>query len=92
MSLTCILGQVMEEVMRDHMVAHLVKNNLIRSSKHGSQQGRSTTTNILAYPERLTDMLENGQSFDILDFAKALDLVARERFLHKLKGWGSQDG
>ena len=46
-SLTCVLGRVMEKVMRDQMIAHLLKNSLIRSSQHGSQQGRSTTTNLL---------------------------------------------
>jgi hypothetical protein len=57
-SLTCVLGKVMEKAMRDHMVAHLIKNSLIRSGQHGSQQGRSTTTNLLEYLERLTEMLD----------------------------------
>ena len=57
MSLTCVLGKVMEKVMRDHILAHLVKNSLIRSSQHGSYKGRSTTTNLLEYLERLTDLL-----------------------------------
>ena len=69
--LTCVLGKVMEKVMRDHMVAHLIKNSLIRSSQHGSQQGRSTTTNLLEYLEKLTEVLGKGDNFDIiyLDFS-----------------------
>ena len=39
-SLTCVLGNVMEKAMRDQMVDHLQKHNLIRSSQHGSQQLR----------------------------------------------------
>lgn len=89
-SLTCVLGKVMEKVMRDHMVAHLLKNNLIRSSQHGSQQGRSTTTNLLEYLEKLTEFLDTGENFDIiyLDFAKAFDSVPKERLLCKLEGVG----
>ena len=52
-SLTCVLGKVMEKVMRDQMVAHLLKHNLIMSSQHRSQHGRSTTTNLLEYLENL---------------------------------------
>ena len=78
LSLTCVLGKVME-VMRDQMVAHLLKNSLIRSSQHGSQQGRSTTTTLLEYLEKLTAFLDKGENFDIiyLDFAKAFDSVTR---------------
>ena len=89
-SLTCVLGKVMEKVMRDHMVAHLIKNSLIRSSQHGSQKGRSTTTNLLEYLEKLTEFLDKGENFDIiyLDFAKAFDSVPKERLLSKLEGVG----
>ena len=76
--------------MRDHMLAYLVKNNLIMSSQQGSQQGRSTTTNLLEYLERLTDMLENGESFDIryLYFAKYSTHWPEKGFLRKLQGFG----
>ena len=91
-SLTCVLGKVMEKVVRDHMVEHLVRNSLIRTSQHGSQQGRSTTTNLLEYLESLTDLVDKGEAVDIiyLDFAKAFDSVAKERLLLKMEGVGVQ--
>ena len=65
-SLTCVLGKVMEKVMRDQKVDHLLKNNLNRSSQHGTQQGRSTRTNMLEYLEKLTDFLDRGENYDVI--------------------------
>ena len=66
MSLTCVLGKVMEKVMRDQKVDHLLKHNLNRSSQHGTQQGRSTRTNMLEYLEKLTDFLDRGENYDVI--------------------------
>jgi hypothetical protein len=80
----------MEKVMRDHLVAHLIKNNLIRSSQHGSQQGRSTTTNLLEYLEKLNEFLDKGDNFDIiyLDFAKAFDSMPKVETATEVGGRG----
>ena len=51
-SLTCVVGKVMESLIRDEEVAHLEKFKLIRGSQHGFMRGRSTTINLLVYLER----------------------------------------
>ena len=57
-------------------------------SQHGSQQGRSMTTNLLEYLEKLAEILDKGDSFDIiyLDFVRHLMLFS-ESLLRKLEGW-----
>ena len=89
-SLTCVVGKVMESLIRDKMVEHLERHNLIRDSQHGFMSGRSTATNMLVYMEALTKLLDQGHAVDVLylDFAKAFDKVPHERLLAKCRGLG----
>ena len=89
-SLTCVVGKVMESLIRDKMVEHLEKHSLIRPSQHGFMAGRSTATNMLVYMEALTKLLDEGHAVDVLylDFAKAFDKVPHERLLAKCRGLG----
>ena len=89
-SLTCVLCKVMESVIRDAIVEHLSKHDLIRSSQHGFMAGRSTVTNLLAYMETLTKLVDDGHAVDVLylDFAKAFDKVPHSRLLAKCRGLG----
>ena len=48
-SLTSHLSKVLEALLRDEMVKHLDKHDLIRDSQHGFRSGRSCTTNLLAF-------------------------------------------
>ena len=72
-SLTCVLCKVMEMLICDAIVEHLIHHNLIRSSQHGFIKGKSTVTNLLAYLEELTKIVDGGHPLDVvyLDFAKA---------------------
>ena len=67
----------MESLIRDVIVKHLTDHSLIRASQHGFMSGRSTVTNLLAYMETLTKLLDDGHAVDVLylDFAKAFDKV-----------------
>ena len=89
-SLTCVLCKVMESLIRDVIVQPLSSHNLIRASQHGFMAGRSTVTNLLAYMETLTKLLDDDQAVDVLylDFAKAFDKVPHSRLLAKCKGLG----
>ena len=89
-SLTCVLCKVMESLIRDVIVEHLSKHSLVRPSQHGFMAGRSTVTNLLAYLETLTKLLDEGNAVDVLylDFAKAFDKVPHSRLLAKCRGLG----
>ena len=63
---------------------------LIKDSQHGFRKGRSCLTNLLAFLEQLTQLIDRGLSSDAvyLDFAKAFDKVPHNRLLLKLKAHG----
>ena len=52
--------------------------------------GRSTLTNLLAYLESLTALVDDGLAVDVLylDFAKAFDKVPHARLIAKCRGMG----
>ena len=89
-SLTCVVGKVMESILRDRIVEHLERNSLIRPSQHGFMAGRSTATNLLVYMEALTKLMDESHAVDVLylDFAKAFDKVPHRRLLEKCRGLG----
>ena len=89
-SLTCVVGKVMESLVRDKIVEHLERNSLIRPSQHGFMAGRSTATNLLVYMEALTKLMDEGHAADVLylDFAKAFDKVPHKGLLEKCRGLG----
>ena len=91
-SLTCILCKIMESLLRDSIVSHLAKHNLIHNTQHGFMSGRSCLTNLLEYLEELTKLMDTGKAVDIvyLDFAKAFDKVPIRRLLSKCSGLGIQ--
>ena len=80
----------MESILRDAIVEHLAANQLIRDTQHGFTSGRSCLTNLLEYLEKLTKLVDEGHSVDIvyLDFAKAFDKVPIRRLLGKCEGLG----
>ena len=71
-SLTCILCKIMESILKDGIVEHLERHNLLRDSQHGFMAGKSTLSNLLEYLEDLTRLIDQGHAVDVvyLDFAK----------------------
>ena len=85
-SLTCIICKVMESLIRDAIIQHLMDNALIQASQHGFMQRKSCLTNLLEYLEVLTKLVDEGHSIDIvyLDFAKAFDVVDIGILAHRM--------
>ena len=71
-------------------MTHLQENNLIKDSQHGFMPGRSCSTNLVVFQDKLTKIIDQGKSADIfyLDFAKAFDKVPHTRLIQKLKNKG----
>ena len=74
-SLTSTPCKLMESLIKDEMVLHLEKFNLVQSSQHGFMKNKSVTTNSLEFLETITAVVDEGDSVDILylDFQKAFD-------------------
>ena len=86
-SLTSLPCKIMESILRDKIVDHLLRNNLIGPSQHGFMQKRSCVTNLLEFLETVTSYVDQGTPMDLiyLDFSKAFDKVPRLRLINKLK-------
>ena len=89
-SLTSIIGKILESIIKDSMLEHLEQHKLIRDSQHGFTRGRSCLTNLIDFMEVVTSMLDEGDPVDMvyLDFAKAFDKVPHQRLLRKLEAHG----
>ena len=86
-SLTSVVVKLLERMLKESIMSHLISNKLIKPSQHGFMPKRSTTTNLVTYLDYVTKQLDSGHSVDILylDFAKAFDKVPHQRLIQKLK-------
>ena len=91
-SITSVISKVMESIIRDAIVGHLVKNNLLNDDQHGFVPRRNCITQLLLCIEMWTELLEENLAFDVIytDFAKAFDSVPHERLFVKLDSLGIQ--
>lgn len=89
-SLTSIVGKMLESLIRDHMNMFLIENNIISSHQHGFTKERSCQTNRLSFYEEVSNKLDKRVPVDIvyLDFAKAFDTVPHRRLMYKLRSVG----
>ena len=89
-SLTAIPCKLMEKMIRDVMMEHIVKNNLITKEQHGFVRNKSCLTNLLETLDTVTDSFNNGhQSLVVfLDFQLAFDKVCHESLHYKLTQMG----
>ena len=84
------MRKVFESIINDAIMDHLEQHKLIEVSQHGFLPGRSCLTNLLAYLENVTKLIDSGLPVDTLylNFGKAFDKVPRRRLLMKLKAHG----
>jgi len=89
-SLTSVIGKVMEKFVRDALVDHMIKHNLFCDAQHGFVPGRSCMTQLLVTLEMWTEMIDKSEPIDViyLDFKKAFDTVPHHRLISKLKAYG----
>jgi hypothetical protein len=89
-SLTSVCCKMLESIIRDTMMEHLLENGLLKQSQHGFMPRKSCCTNLLEFFEAATSAVDAGDPFDVvfLDFAKAFDKVPKERLLEKLRAHG----
>ncbi len=65
-SLTSIVCKIMERIVRDTMINHLVSNNLIANEQHGFVNNKSCFSNLLETIDFITQSVEDGLDLDVL--------------------------
>ena len=89
-SLTSVICKVMESVVRDQLLEHLISTGQLSDAQHGFVPKRSCVTQLLTTMEDWTALLENREPVDVIytDFRKAFDSVPHRRLLSKLHSYG----
>jgi hypothetical protein len=57
---------LLESIIRDGMVDHMFRNNLIEESQHGFVMGRSCETNLVEFFDHISEVLEGGGKADAI--------------------------
>ena len=89
-SLTSCVCKVLESILKDAMLSHLIINGLLCSNQHGFVPRRSCTTNLLETMDYITYQLSQKKPVDVvyMDFAKAFDTVPHDLLILKLTAYG----
>ena len=85
--------KVLESIIKESMLEHLLKNGLISRAQHGFLPNKSCSTNLLETLDSISEAVAQGFPVDIIytDFAKAFDKVSHRKLLYKLKYYGFGD-
>lgn len=89
-SMTSVICKLMESIVRDNIVEHMIRNDLFSKHQHGFVPHRDCMTNLLTCIELWTEMIESGDAVDVIytDFSKAFDSVPHQRLLKKMESLG----
>ena len=83
-------GQLLERLLRDEIVDHMILNQLFSKAQHRFLAVKSCTALLLEFMEDITIALDQGDDVDViyLNFCKAFNKVPHKRLLKKLWGYG----
>ena len=89
-SLTSTSCKILESILKDNIIDHLLINGLLSKQQHGFLAKRSTITQLLDCCKDWMQNINRNSQTDIiyLDFAKAFDSVVHSKLLLKLERYG----
>jgi hypothetical protein len=89
-SLTSVIGKILERYVYFHLENFFIKNKLIDENQFGFKNARSVCLQLLVLKNYLEESLSNNESVDViyLDFRKAFDAVPHQKLIKKLECYG----
>ncbi|CAM4692094.1 unnamed protein product [Lepidochelys kempii] len=84
-NLTSVPGKLVETIVKNRIIRHTDKHDLLGRSQHGICKGKSCLTTLLEFFELINKRVDHGDPVDIvyLDFQKAFDKIT-QRLLSKV--------